>query len=67
MMHPSSGSLRAPEHKEKQMAEKKIQPKLPTSDEPAAGARKATKTSARRVTNRKVARKVARKTSVKKI
>ena len=36
------------------MAEKKIQPKLPTSDEPAAGARKATKTSARRVTNRKV-------------
>jgi hypothetical protein len=49
------------------MAEKKIQPKLPTSDEPAAGARKATKTSARRVTNRKVARKVARKASVKKI
>ena len=46
------------------MAEKKIQPKLPTSDEPAAGARKATKTSARRVTNRKVSRKLARKTSV---
>ena len=48
------------------MAEKKIQPKLPTSDEPAAGARKATKTSARRTTNRVVARKVARK-SAKKI
>jgi hypothetical protein len=49
------------------MAEKKIQPKLPTSDEPAAGARKATKTSARRTSNRVVARRVARKTSVKKV
>ena len=49
------------------MAEKKIQPKLPTSDEPAAGARQAPKTRARRTTNRVVARKVARKTSVKKV
>ena len=32
------------------MAEKKIQPKRPTSDEPAAGTRKAEKTSAKRVT-----------------
>ena len=30
------------------MAEKKIQPKRPTSDEPAAGTRKAEKTSAKR-------------------
>ena len=36
------------------MAEKKIQPKRPSKDEPAAGARKATKTSARRTLNRKL-------------
>jgi len=50
------------------MAEKKIQPKLPTSDEPAAGARKATKTSARRTSTKVVAKRtLARKASVKKI
>jgi hypothetical protein len=41
------------------MAEKKIQPKLPSSDEPAAGARKATKTSARRTSTKVVARKAS--------
>jgi hypothetical protein len=40
------------------MAEKKIQPKLPAGEEPAAGARKAEKTSARRVTSKRVARRV---------
>ena len=36
------------------MAEKKIQPKRPTSDEPAAGTRKAEKTSAKRVHAKRV-------------
>ena len=43
------------------MAEKKIQPKQPSKDEPAAGARKADKTSSKRILQKKVARKQARK------
>jgi hypothetical protein len=43
------------------MAEKKIQPKRPATDEPAAGARKAEKTTARRAMNRKMAKMTARK------
>jgi hypothetical protein len=45
------------------MADKKIQPKRVGTDEPAAGARKAEKTSARRVATRKVAKVAARKTA----
>jgi len=40
-----------------QMAEKKVQPKQPEKDEKAAGSRKATKTSARRVLHKKAAKK----------
>ena len=36
------------------MAEKKIQPKRPATEEPAAGSRKAEKTSAKRVHAKKV-------------
>jgi hypothetical protein len=44
------------------MADKKIQPKRPTAnDEPAAGARKAEKTSAKLQLQRKVAKVTARK------
>jgi len=43
------------------MAEKKIQPKQPAKDEPAAGARKATKTSARRTLNRKLMKRTAKR------
>jgi hypothetical protein len=39
------------------MAEKKVQPKQPEKDEKAAGSRKATKTSARRVLHKKAAKK----------
>jgi hypothetical protein len=46
------------------MAEKKIEPKRAGTDEPAAGARKAaSKTSARRTLNKKVARVSARRTA----
>ena len=48
------------------MAEKQIQPKRPVTDEPAAGARKAEKTSAKRAMNRKMAKVTARK-QLKKI
>jgi len=43
------------------MAEKKIQPKRPASDEPAAGARKAEKTSAKRVLHKRVGKRVLHK------
>ena len=43
------------------MAEKKVQPKEPAKDEKAAGARKTTKTSARRVLHKKVSRKQLKK------
>jgi hypothetical protein len=49
------------------MTDKKIEPKRAGTDEPAAGARKAEKTSARRVASRKVARKSARKTSARRV
>jgi hypothetical protein len=50
------------------MAEKKIQPKRPTSDEPAAGARKAeTKTSARRALHKKTLRRALHKKTLKAI
>jgi hypothetical protein len=50
------------------MAEKKIQPKRPTGDEPAAGARKAeTKTSARRALHRKQLRRALHKVTLKKV
>ena len=48
------------------MAEKKIQPKSPAANEPAAGSRKAERTSARKVANKKVARKVANKKVARK-
>ena len=43
------------------MAEKKVQPKEPAKDEKAAGARKTTKTSSKRVLHKKVARRQAKK------
>ncbi len=50
------------------MAEKKIQPKRPVSDEPAAGARKAEKTTARRIASKKVAKKTtARRIASKRV
>jgi hypothetical protein len=48
------------------MAEKNIQPKRPTVVEPAAGARKAEKTSTKRIASKKVARKVATKKVARK-
>jgi hypothetical protein len=43
------------------MAEKKIQPKRPASDEPAAGSRKAEKTSAKRIAPKRVAKRVGKR------
>jgi hypothetical protein len=49
-----------------QMAEKKVQPKHPQDDDKkAAGSRKATKTSARRVLHKKVSRKQSKKSARK--
>jgi hypothetical protein len=49
-----------------QMAEKKVQPKHPQDDDKkAAGSRKATKTSARRVLHKKASRKQSKKSARK--
>jgi hypothetical protein len=54
------------------MTEKKIQPKSPAASEPAAGSRKAERTTARKTASRKLARKtasrkLARKTASRKL
>lgn len=43
------------------MAEKKVQPKEPAKDEKAAGARKATKTSSKRMLHKRLSRRQAKK------
>ncbi|HEX3298613.1 MAG TPA: hypothetical protein VHW68_00700 [Actinomycetota bacterium] len=48
------------------MAEKKIQPKRPATEEPAAGSRKATKTSAHKALHKAVAHKALHKKVAKK-
>jgi hypothetical protein len=58
-MMPSSGTEGSREGRSRDMAEKKIQPKRPETNEPAAGARKADK--AEKTSARKLGKPSARK------